>query len=291
MKLLLVAFATLLSYSLGVPTYLPIDPSLGFSSELSQQKDGSETAECVKTAVQKLSSTNPRERVEGACTLGEARAISAIPDLIKLLGDDSPVEQPVCGQDKHWGNGTDEIPKTTPGEMAAVALSRMKGAAVEPLIGALKAGVWQARANASFAMGLIHDSRTVEPLIAATRDPDWPVRSKAAWSLGLVGDERAVEPLTLSLKDPEWKVRAQAAWALGLKGDSRAVEGLIAALIDPNPKVQSQAAWALGLKGDERAVEPLALALTAQAIGGRRLRGPWSQRRRACSQPLMLLLR
>jgi HEAT repeat protein len=262
MKLLLVAVTVLISYSLGVPSYAPLlDSSLGISKP---QQERQEASTEVKAAISKLSSSNPRDRVEAACTLGEARATAAIPDLIKLLADDTAVEQPVCGQDKHRGNEGDEPPKTTPGEMAAVALSRMKCAAVEPLIGALRTGVWQARSNAAFALGLIRDSRTVEPLIAATRDPEWPVRAKAAWSLGLVGDERAVEPLTLSLKDPEWKVRTQAAWALGLKGDSRAVEGLIAALIDPNPKVQSQAAWALGLKGDERAVEPLALALTAQ---------------------------
>jgi HEAT repeat protein len=262
MKLALVSIAAFLSYSLGGQSYVPftLDTALRLSSETVVQTANQEQTD-VKSKVQQLKSTSARERAEAACALGEAREISAISELVRILPDDTPVEQPVCRRDTNWGDK--EVPKTTPGEMAAIALSQIGRPAVNALIEAMDHKAWHARSNAAFALGLIKDSRSVLPLVAATRDPEPQVRARAAWSLGLVGDERAVEPLTLILKDPEWKVRSQAAWALGLKGDERSVEGLIAALADSHAKVQSQAAWALGLRGDERAVGPLSLALTA----------------------------
>ena len=197
-----------------------------------QQGTATEISSDTKANIQKLASANARERTDAACRLGKARAVAAIPALIQLLSDDTPVEQPVCEEKGNWrGKGTD---KTTPGEMAAVALSQIGREAVEPLIAALRSNAWQARANAAFALGLIQDDRGVEPLISATRDPESRVREKAAWSLGLVGDDRAVEPLSVALKDVDARVRSQAAWALGLKGDERSVEPLIHALRDQN---------------------------------------------------------
>ena len=219
----------------------------GLNSGASQaQQRTSEPSAGVKATIQKLSSTDPRERAEAACALGEARASAAIPALVKILGDDAPVALPVCGQKGSWSAQKDN--RLSPGEMAAVALSKIGREAVEPLINALQTEGRQGRTNAAFALGLVRDDRGIEPLITALKDGEWQVREKAAWSLGLSGDQRAVEPLAVALKDKESRVRAQAAWALGLKGDDRAVEALIAALSDENQQVQSQAAWALGLK-------------------------------------------
>ena len=227
-----------------------------------QQQTTREISPDTRANIQKLASADAKERTDAACKLGKARAVDAIPALIQLLSDDTPVEQPVCDEKGKWrGRGMD---KTSPGEVAAVALSQIGREAVEPLIAALKSSAWQARKNAAFALGLIRDDRVVEPLISATRDPEAPVREKAAWSLGLVGDDRAVEPLSVALKDTDAQVRSQAAWALGLKGDERSVEPLSVALKDADARVRSQAAWALGLKGDDRAVEPLILALRDQ---------------------------
>ena len=178
--------------------------------------------------IKKLSSPNAQERADAACRLGRTRAAAAIPALIQLLSDDNPVEQPVCDGKDNWRGRN--LEKTTPGEIAAVALSQIGREAVEPLIAALRSTATPARANAAFALGLIHDDRVVEPLISATRDPEARVREKASWSLGLVGDHRAVEPLSVALKDADAHVRSQAAWALGLKGDERSVEPLILAL-------------------------------------------------------------
>ena len=67
----------------------------------------------------------------------------AIPALVKLLSDDTPVDQPVCNQKGSWRSKGDN--KTSPGEMAAIALTKMGAASVDPLIDALKADAFQAR--------------------------------------------------------------------------------------------------------------------------------------------------
>src|SRR6185369_5810950 len=79
-----------------------------------------QTSSDTQANIQKLASADARERADAACKLGKARAVAAIPGLIQLLSDDTPVEQPVCEEKGNWrGRGMD---KTTPGEMAAVAL-------------------------------------------------------------------------------------------------------------------------------------------------------------------------
>src|SRR5262249_2076440 len=154
-----------------------------------------------------------------ACTLRNlgSRASAAIPALIKLLADETPITRFECDRETRVeNNGIHE--DTSPGKEAAKALAAIGAEAVEPPIGALRGGEAPARANAAFALGLINDPRVVEPLIAALSDSYWTAREKAAWSLGLRGDNRAIEPLSNALKDSAWQVRAQAAWALGLKG-------------------------------------------------------------------------
>src|SRR5215216_690173 len=262
MRLLSLAAATIFC-GLGFTFYgVEVLDTNSSIQQKAQQQTANEISSDIEGNIQKLASANARERTDAACRLGKARAAAAIPGLIQLLSDDTPVEQPVCEEKGNWrGRGID---KTTPGEMAAVALSQIGRESVEPLIVALRSSAWQARKNAAFALGLIHDDRVIEPLISATRDPEARVREKASWSLGLVGDHRAVEPLSVALKDADARVRSQAAWALGLKGDERSVEPLSAALKDADASVRSQAAWALGLKGDERSVEPLIMALRDQ---------------------------
>ncbi|MGI8918090.1 MAG: hypothetical protein ACR2H6_05765 [Pyrinomonadaceae bacterium] len=102
------------------------------TDSLVPQQSANEISSDTKANIQKLASANARERTDAACRLGKARAVAAIPGLIQLLSDDTPVEQPVCEEKGNWrGRGMD---KTTPGEMAAVALSQIGNEAVEPLI-------------------------------------------------------------------------------------------------------------------------------------------------------------
>ncbi|HMF56567.1 MAG TPA: HEAT repeat domain-containing protein [Pyrinomonadaceae bacterium] len=248
----------------------------------------------VQAEIQKLSSQSATEREQATCALGEmrGRAASAIPALIKMLGDATEVMRINCGGRERYGNANVNE-RTTLGEEAAITLVKIGAPeAVEPVIAVLGEENARARANAAWALGVLSDERTVEPLISAMRDADavvrknaaWglglkrdgrvveplivamgdsevEVRNNAVWSLGIVGDERSVEPLVSALRDGDWKVRSQAAWSLGLRGDERAVEPLINALRDNEPGVRTQAAWALGLRGDSRAVAPLTTAL------------------------------
>jgi HEAT repeat protein/beta-lactamase regulating signal transducer with metallopeptidase domain len=201
---------------------------------------------------------NAVERASAACKLGMmgVSAAPAIPQLIRLLGDETSVGAFDCGT-----RGTVHSDDDTVGQEAAVALMRIGPLAIDPLALVLKTQRVPARKNAAFALALLKDDRTVEPLIAAITDSAGQVRAQAAWGLGQKHDSSAVEPLINALKDAEWEVREQAAWASGLVGNRDSVEPLSAALKDSHARVRSQAAWALGLKGNKDAVEPLMVAL------------------------------
>src|SRR5688500_19172408 len=124
------------------------------TNSLDKQQSANEISSDTQANIQKLASADARERTEAACRLGKARAVAAIPGLIHLLNDDTPVEQPVCEEKGNWrGRGMD---KTTPGEMAAVALSQIGHEAVEPLIAELRRIDWQARDNAAHDLGLMY---------------------------------------------------------------------------------------------------------------------------------------
>ncbi|HEY9502851.1 MAG TPA: HEAT repeat domain-containing protein, partial [Pyrinomonadaceae bacterium] len=179
MKELLLVVATAIACALGAPLPTNWPEFHNTSSDVSAPQQAGD----VTSNIQKLSSNDPLERVTAACSLGELRAQEAIPALVKLLSDNTEVQYSGCSGKNNWKDGS--VPKTTPGEMAAVALTQIGSAAVEPLIGAIRSDSPIARANAAFAFGLLRDARTVEPLINATRDIDARVRAKAVWSLGL----------------------------------------------------------------------------------------------------------
>jgi HEAT repeat protein len=254
---------------------------IAFYAVESSQSKGSETAAAAVEAapqnaaeipadlrekIKQLQSTDSTERAGAACALGlmKERAVAAIPALIAILGDDTPIQRVYCGGGRSWRGKNSELDKSSPGEQAALALTFIGEPSVGPLITVLKADDWRIRVNATFALGLIKDKRTVEAVLGSIRDQDWRVREKAAWGLGLKHDERVAEALASALRDQVWQVRRQAAWALGLQGDERSVEPLVNALRDEQADVRHQAAWALGLKGDDRSVEPLNDALRDQ---------------------------
>jgi HEAT repeat protein len=220
----------------------------------------------VADKIRALSSADPLERASAACSLRSLgpRAAAAIPALIKMLADDTPIGRLDCNSEGSWKRGDRFVEDNSPGKQAALTLAAIGDEAIDPLINHLRDADWRARKNSAFALGLIKNPHTVEPLIDSLNDKNWQVRQQAAWGLGLKKDPRVVEPLIAALRDGDWQVREQASWALGLQGDNRAVEPLTLALSDPGDKVRAQAAWALGLKGDGRAVEPLAAALKDQ---------------------------
>jgi HEAT repeat protein len=249
----------------------------------------------ARTKAAGLASPDPAARTRAACDLRElgSGAAFALPELVALLGDGSPVDRSVCGE-RTWGRGrhSDPADTTTPGEQAASALVAIGRPAYDPLTRALKGPAWIARKNAAWGLGALgnrdaapllsgslHDGEpgvrkesawalgaldadtAVPALIDALKDSEPSVREQAAWALGAIGDHRAVSPLTALLKDVDAKARHQAAWALGAIGDRGAVDALVSALGDEVASVREQAAWALGAIGDHRASAPLAKTL------------------------------
>ena len=217
-----------------------------------------------------LTSDDPVARTRAACELRElgSDAASALPQLVGLLADGSPVERSVCGE-RTWRLGrnwqSSAVDMTSPGEQAASALVAIGSAAYEPLTRALKGTAWIARRNAAWGLGAL-GKREAAPLLTGTlHDGEAAVRKESAWALGALDADAAVPALIEALKDTEATVREQAAWALGAIGDRRAVSPLGAVLKDSDAKARQQAAWALGAIGDRNAVEPLLTALSDDA--------------------------
>ena len=233
---------------------------------LSPQKDAA-------AAAAGLVSADPATRALAACELRQlgSQAASAMPRLLTVLEDGSPVDAAVCG-DRTWGNGrfrgAQEM--TTPGEQAASALVAIGTPAFDPLTKALAGPAWIARGNAAWALGALGNRRAVPLLSRSLADTEANVRKRSAWALGALNASEAVPALVEALKDTDAGVREQAAWALGAIHDRRAVDGLIGALGDGVAAVRKQAAWALGALGDSRAVQALMKTLKDSDAGVRK---------------------
>jgi len=200
-----------------------------------------------------LRSSNATERALAACALGRLGAVSAIPALIGLLGDDASIQQIKCWDSGDWSPAGNPFIQACPGEQAAIALASLSQPAVEPLIAALNNGDPIVRRNAAWAIGEIRGglgtNRTaaVERLIATLSDEDSWVRVAAASSLGKMGPSQATESLIAALGDANWFVRMKAATALGNMKASAAVESLTSlSLRDEMEQVRSAAAHSLG---------------------------------------------
>lgn len=208
-----------------------------------------------------LKSPDPTARAHAACELRDfgSAASAAIPALVTLLDDGSPVDASVCGERTWRWKGQEAT--TTPGEQAASALVAIGDAAYDPLTHAAQGRTWIARENAVWALGALGDRKAIPVVSAALRDKEAAVRRRSAWALGALDASEAVTALVGALSDEDAGVRRQAAWALGAIGDRAAVDGLMKALGDSSPEVREQAAWALGAIGDSKATSSLAKAL------------------------------
>ena len=173
----------------------------------------------VRDLTAALSATEPSTRARAACDLRElgSDAAPAVPALVALLSDATPVEATACGRGlwRRWGNPET---LTTPGELAAAALAAIGTPAFDPAIKALAGASWVTRRNAAWLLGVLDDSRAARALMDALRDDEPRVREQAAWALGVLDHRPAIEPLIAALKDPDPRVRRQAAWALGVIG-------------------------------------------------------------------------
>lgn len=216
-----------------------------------------------------LENADPAVRARAACELRElgSAAAAALPLLVKLLADGSPLDPTVC--ERRWWRGG-ETDLTSPGELAASALVAIGSPSVTPLIETLSSQSWIARRNAAWALGALDDSRASSALAARLKDDEARVREQAAWALGALDAGESAPALAGALKDPDAKVRSQAAWALGAIDGRDGVPGLIRTLRDPSARVRQQSAWALGAIGDSRALDDLMHALKDPEPGVRR---------------------
>ncbi|MEO6237109.1 MAG: HEAT repeat domain-containing protein [Vicinamibacterales bacterium] len=217
-----------------------------------------------------LASPDPSLRARAACELRQlgSGAGPALPRLVAMLDDGSPVDPAVCAE-RTWRHGWSDD-ATSPGEQAASALVAIGTPAYEPLAKTLAAPAWIARKNAAWALGALGNRAAIPLLARSLHDTEAAVRGRGAWALGALDSSEAVPALVDALKDSDPGVREQVAWALGAIGDRRGVDGLIGVLADSAAGVRKQAAWALGAIGDKRAVAGLMKCLKDPEAGVRK---------------------
>ncbi len=206
-------------------------------------------------------------RAQQACDAGRARDAGAIPMLLAMLGDETPIA-PVRCYGGGWSPRLDTFDHPSPGEQAALALASISRPAVGALVRALDDPAPAVRRNAAWAIGevrgafLVGRGEALDPLIRLLGDADATVRRAAAFGLSELKSRAAVEPLIASLSDPDTAVRGMAVFALGEISDRRATPRLAQLVTgDADAEVRRAAAWALGEIKDERAVDALRRAL------------------------------
>ncbi len=199
----------------------------------------------VRTWIEGLRSGVPEERANAIWKLLPMRehAALAMPDLIALLGDDTPY--PIKrGPSSRWGYFPTE-PRTI-GESVAIQLAQVG----EPVEGALMAALtnedWQVRANAIWALGDCGFQKRSgaavkeEVFIVALKDGHPRVREYAAnalfalWQSGTESRSNGVATLIAMLHDEHLPVRVTAANALEHAKNLAAIEPLIACLAEPS---------------------------------------------------------
>jgi len=208
----------------------------------------------VKKQIERLQSSNPKERVDAGIELGKMgeRAACAIPILIKMLGDGTTSLPGMFLDGRTYGGAT------VLGEEAKKALTEIGVPAVQPLIVALKNENNLVRQKAAQTLGKIGDKRAVEPLIEALKDKDGSVRYYAASAFTMIRDNRAVEPLIAVLKDEHVYGPNPAISALGEIGDARAAKSLVPLLKHKDMNIRQKVAQALGKIGNKESIGPLA---------------------------------
>jgi len=220
----------------------------------------------VRTEIQKLRSSDKRERAEAMMSLRymamRGEAAPAVPFLMQLLGSDAEFPEMIVGVSPSLPTTASCSPGYTFGGQAAETLARM-GKISDALLSLTGHPEWRVRANAVRALGGLKDPRAVDPLLAAlAKKGEHPeVKGNAAIALGSLRVQRAVAPLIAALKHSDPMVRGAAASALGQLGDPRALPPLIAALADDDAHVRMQITGSLGRMGGPTVLNPLLGAL------------------------------
>jgi len=192
-----------------------------------------------------------------ACASARDRDSRAIPSLLGLLGDETPVSGVRC-YTRSWSPAISTFVQPTVGEASAMALAFIGSDSIDPLISQIDSPSIVVRRNAAWAIGeirggfLTNRSAAVQPLLRIIHDSDATVRRAAAFTFGELRSDDAIPPLIDALSDPDDAVRATAAWALGEIRAPDAVSTLErVAANDPNAKARAAARYALNeINGD-----------------------------------------
>ncbi len=174
------------------------------------------------------------------------KAESAVPPLVRLLGEPAEAEEDVMFQR--------EV------QFALAAIGPAAADAVPALVGSLSSAQDSIRASAAFALGKIGPAaRAAVPALRENlRRPDPIVRLASIRALLQIqpGEQRlaaVAAPMLLEALNSEYElVRAEAVAALGERSDfgKRAIPQLKKLLQDPSPLVRDRAAEALKRLGE-----------------------------------------
>lgn len=149
-------------------------------------------------------SLNEWARDQAAGSLGELKAVKAIPVLVAALPES----------------------RANIGYKAAIALGKIGGPAIDRLILLLNSPNERVRSLAADGLGYAKDAKAVEPLIAALKAGD----ASAAEALGKLGDARAVPALIVALHSPDGYLVCNAIEALGKLHAAEAAPALLVML-------------------------------------------------------------
>ena len=174
----------------------------------------------------------------------------------------APAVEPLITLLHDYRTVADYDANVNPHHWAEEALIKIDIAAVEPLLRALQAEAWGARAGAVYCLGEIADVRAVLPLIDALHYEDigWHEVCEALQKIGAV---TVVRPLIFALKNNESaEVRWKAARTLSTFRDPMVLPALIRALDDDeDTNVRETIIYSLREFKDARAIEPLIAVL------------------------------
>lgn len=184
-------------------------------------------------------------------------ATPAVPYLIRLLGDDTPVQL-----SRYLGGGFHSSSETTPADEASRALAKIGDPAANALILALKDSQPEVRRLAAKALGQIGDINAVEFLLALLEDPDQGIRATAALALGNYRHPKAVQKIIQAFPSASASARADMVYALSHINDITAVPFLMEQAKDSDPDVRAAVMLALGKLRDGRVVSVLLAGIT-----------------------------
>ena len=210
----------------------------------------------VKNKILRLYHSDPIERAWAAYQLAKLGrgAAPAVPYLIKLLDDDTPVLL-----SRYIGSGFRSSSYTTPAEEASRTLARIGDPAIKDLLNALKSESINVRRLAAKALGQIGSSQTIDELINLLTDESRKVTATAAIALGNYRHPIASQKITEAFATVSPQVRVHLVYALSRINDIIAVPFLIEQLPKQTPEVRASIVLALGKLRDAHALESILL--------------------------------